>query len=58
MAQPVPEGYHAVTPSFTVKDSKKAIEFYQKAFSAKVLDVFPNPTGPGNSGATIRNSTR
>ncbi len=54
MAQPIPEGYHAVTPSFTFKDSKKAIEFYKKAFSAKVLDLFPSPTGHGIIHATIQ----
>lgn len=54
MTEPIPNGYHAVTPSFTVKDSKKAVEFYQKAFNAKVLDLFPNPTGPGTMHATIQ----
>ncbi len=54
MAKPIPEGYHAVTPSFTFKDSQKAIGFYKKAFSAKVLDVFPNPTGRGIMHATIQ----
>ena len=54
MAQSMPGGYHTVTPSFTFKDSKKAIEFYQKAFSAKVLDLFPNPAGPGIMHATIQ----
>ena len=54
MASPVPEGYHAVTPSFTFKDSQKAIEFYKRAFSAKVLDVFPNLSGPGIMHATIQ----
>ena len=54
MAQSMPGGYHAVTPSLTFKDSKKAIEFYQKAFSAKVLELFPNPAGPGIMHATIQ----
>ena len=54
MATPVPAGYHAVTPSFTFKNSQKAIEFYQKAFSAKVLDLFPNLSGPGIMHATIQ----
>lgn len=54
MVQSVPAGYHAVTPSFTFKDSQKAIEFYKKAFSAKVLDVFPNLNGPGIMHATIQ----
>ena len=54
MAKPIPAGYCTVTPSFTFKDSKKAIEFYTKAFGAKVLDVFPNPSGPGIMHATIQ----
>ena len=54
MAKSIPEGYSTVTPSFTFKDSKKAIEFYKKAFGAKVLDIFPNLTGSGTMHATIR----
>jgi uncharacterized glyoxalase superfamily protein PhnB len=54
MTKPIPDGYHAVTPSLTLKNSKKAIEFYQKAFGAKVLDMFPNPSGQGIMHATIQ----
>ena len=54
MAQPIPEGYHAVTPSLTFKDSQKAIEFYKKAFGATVRDLFPSPTGHGIMHATIQ----
>ena len=54
MTKPVPEGYHAVTPSFMFKDSLKAIEFYKKAFGAKVLDLLPRPTGRGTMHATIQ----
>src|SRR5437764_20451 len=54
MTQPMPQGYHAVTPSFTFKDSQKAIDFYKKAFGAKVLDVFPSLTGKGIMHATIQ----
>lgn len=54
MAQPIPAGYHTLTPSFAFKDSKKAIEFYKKAFGAKVLDLFPNLNGPGIMHATIQ----
>jgi len=54
MAQPIPAGYHSLTPNFTFKDSKKAIEFYQKAFSAKVLGVFPRPGGQGTMHATLQ----
>jgi uncharacterized glyoxalase superfamily protein PhnB len=54
MTKPIPDGYHAVTPSLTLKNSKKAIEFYQRAFGAKVLDMFPNPSGQGIMHATIQ----
>lgn len=54
MTKPIPEGYHAVTPSFTFKDSQKAIDFYKKAFGAKVLDVLPNLSGRGIMHATIQ----
>ncbi len=54
MAQPIPSGYHSVTPSFTFKDSEKALEFYKKAFNAKVLDTFPNPMGKGLMHATMQ----
>lgn len=54
MAKSIPEGYYTVTPSFTFKDSQKAIEFYKKAFGAKVLDAFPSPTGRGIMHATIQ----
>jgi uncharacterized glyoxalase superfamily protein PhnB len=54
MTNPIPIGYHAVTPSFSFKDSKKAIEFYKKAFNATLLDLFPNLTGEGIMHATIK----
>ena len=53
MTTPIPEGYHAVTPNLTFKDSRKAIEFYEKAFGAKVLDLFPNLDGKGIMHAAI-----
>ena len=54
MTKPVPQGYHAVTPSFTFKDSQKAIDFYKKAFNAKVLDLMRSPDGHGVMHATIQ----
>ena len=54
MAKSIPEGYHSVTPSLTLKDSKKALEFYKKAFGAKVLDVMPSPDGARTMHATIK----
>lgn len=54
MAKAIPQGYHTVTASFMFKDSKKALEFYKKAFNAKVLDSHPNPTGKGIMHATMQ----
>ena len=54
MTKPIPEGYHAVTPSLTLKNSQKAIEFYKKAFNAKVLEVLPSPDGARTMHATIK----
>jgi PhnB protein len=47
MAKAIPEGFCTLTPSFTFKDSKRAIEFYKKAFGAKLLDSFPSLDGKG-----------
>lgn len=36
---PVPQGYHTITPSLTVKDAAKAIEFYKQAFDAEQGEI-------------------
>jgi uncharacterized glyoxalase superfamily protein PhnB len=54
MVQPIPNGYHSVTPSLTLKDCQKAIDFYKKAFKAEVLDLFPNPAGKGIMHAVLQ----
>jgi PhnB protein len=41
----VPEGYHTVTASLTVKDGAKAIEFYKKAFGAHERMRLAGPDG-------------
>ena len=52
--KPIPEGFHAVTPHLTLKNSQKAIEFYKKALGAKVLCTFPTPDGKNTMHATIQ----
>jgi PhnB protein len=52
--KPIPEGYTSLTPSFTFKDSKKALDFYKKAFNGKVIDLFPRPSGDGIMHATMQ----
>jgi uncharacterized glyoxalase superfamily protein PhnB len=34
--KPIPEGFHTITPHLIVRDSKAAIDFYQKAFGAQL----------------------
>jgi len=41
----VPDGFHTITPHLTVSDARRALEFYQKAFGAEVLNVSPGPGG-------------
>ena len=53
-AKAIPEGFHSVTPSLTLKNSLKAIEFYKKAFGARALEVLAAPDGTSTMHATIR----
>jgi PhnB protein len=41
----IPDGYHTATPVLIVNGAARAIEFYQKAFGAKELMRFPDPSG-------------
>ncbi|MGA9393579.1 MAG: VOC family protein [Candidatus Sulfotelmatobacter sp.] len=44
-AKPIPEGYHTITPSLTVRDAARAIEFYKRAFGAVEKGVMKGPDG-------------
>lgn len=43
--QPVPDGYHTVTPYLIVDGAAQAIEYYRKAFGASELLRMPDPHG-------------
>jgi uncharacterized glyoxalase superfamily protein PhnB len=47
MANPIPEGHHAITPHLVVRGASEAIEFYKRAFGAEELYrmPFPGPDG-------------
>ena len=45
MTKPIPDGFHSVTPSLVVNNSKEAIEFYKKAFGANEIYQAPAPDG-------------
>ena len=42
---PIPEGYHSVTPYLSVKGAAKAIDYYKQAFGATELFRMPGPDG-------------
>jgi len=41
----IPEGYHSVTPSLTVRDGAAALDFYARAFGATENLRLPSPDG-------------
>ncbi len=43
--QPIPQGYHTVSPYLVVNDAAKAIEFYKRAFDAKEKFRMEGPPG-------------
>ncbi len=45
MAQPIPDGFHSLTPHIVVADGAAAIEFYKKAFAAQELARLLAPDG-------------
>ena len=42
---PIPKGYHSVTPYLTANDGAKALDFYTRAFGARVTERMPGPDG-------------
>lgn len=46
--QPIPEGYHSLTPYLIVHDANAAIDFYRQAFAA--LELFRMAGAPGKVG--------
>jgi len=43
--QPIPDGYHSVTPTLIIKGAAAAIEFYKTAFGATELFRMMQPDG-------------
>ena len=42
---PIPKGYHSVTPYLIIKDAARAIDFYKKVFDAAELVRMADPSG-------------
>lgn len=51
---PVPPGFHTVTPHLIVRDAAAAIDFYRRAFGAEEIFRMPGPNGQGVAHAEIR----
>jgi PhnB protein len=43
--QPIPEGYHTLTPYLAVEDAAEAIDYYTRAFGAQETIRMPGPEG-------------
>jgi PhnB protein len=43
--QPIPKGYHSITPYLVVKDARKAIDYYRQAFGAQEIARMDGPEG-------------
>ena len=43
--QPIPDGYHSVTPYIIVDGAAQAIKYYRKAFGATEIMRMPGPDG-------------
>ena len=56
MVNPIPEGYHSVTPYLVVDDAKAAIDFYARAFGAEELFRLPMGERIGHAEIRIRDS--
>lgn len=41
--QPIPEGYHSVTPYLIIKGAEKGMEFYKAVFNAEELMRIDGP---------------
>ncbi len=51
---PIPKGYHTLTPHLVVSDAAGAIEFYKRAFGAVELMRQPEPNGTRLLHAAVR----
>ncbi|HLX30387.1 MAG TPA: VOC family protein [Casimicrobiaceae bacterium] len=45
MVQPIPAGYHSVTPYLMIRGAARAIDFYRNAFGASEVMRFNEPNG-------------
>ena len=51
---PIPEGYHTITPHIVSRNAASAIEFYKRAFGAEELRRMSSPDGRSLMHAEIK----
>ena len=51
---PVPTGFHSITPHLVIRGAAKAIEFYKQAFGAEALGAMSMPGSDKIMHATIK----
>jgi PhnB protein len=52
--QPIPAGYHTITPHISLENAAAAIDFYKRAFGAEEVDRAPDPSGKKIWHASLR----
>jgi uncharacterized glyoxalase superfamily protein PhnB len=52
--EPIPKGFHTVTPCLMVRGADRALEFYRKAFGAEIHDRLTGPDGKSVIHAQIK----
>ena len=45
MVQPIPDGFHSITPYLAIDGAADAMEFYKKAFGAEEIERMEGPGG-------------
>ena len=45
IVNPIPEGFHTITPFFTAQDANKLLKFLKKAFNAEEQEIHTNENG-------------
>lgn len=45
MTNPIPDGYHTITPYLMLRDATRAIDFYKDVFGAEEIRRMPMPDG-------------
>jgi len=44
-AKPIPKGFHSISPILIIRNASEAIEFYENAFGAEIIDRMDRPDG-------------